>query len=176
MQCLIAVFTPLAVGVLIIDWRSQSLAITHSPLGGCTLGCMFGWDVTRVGRSSGWRFSFSVILSLVPVTSAPRRKRSQLLSGPNENNKQVICRGFFGGWRSVRLDGAHVRWCMQTQAHVCIAVLTGRGSSSLSSVFISDGCTPLRLTPYATQKRLCTINQTSRVYTQNYMHRHSAGS
>lgn len=32
------------------------------------------------------------------------------------------------------------------------ASLTGSGFRSLSSVFISDGCMPLRLTPYATQK------------------------
>lgn len=57
--------------------------------------------------------------------------------------------------------------------HVCIAVLTGSGFSSLSFVFISDGCTPLRLTPYATHRRLCTINQTSQTHTQNYMHWHA---
>ena len=51
--------------------------------------------------------------------------------------------------------------------HVCIAVLTGSGFISLSSVFISDGCTPLRLTPYATHRRPCTKNQTSQIHTQN---------
>lgn len=64
---LIAVFIPLAVGVLINDWRSQPQTITHSPLGGCTLGCVFSCDVARAGRSSGWRCSFSVMLSCGPA-------------------------------------------------------------------------------------------------------------
>lgn len=59
---------------------------------------------------------------------------------------------------SARLLSHH---SVQTHTHVCIAVLTGRGFSSLSSVFISDGCTPLRPTPYATHRRLRAIKQTS---------------
>lgn len=46
------------------------------------------------------------------------------------------------------------------EAHSCIAVFTGRGFGSPSSVFISDGCTPFRPTPYATYRRRCVINQT----------------
>lgn len=53
------------------------------------------------------------------------------------------------------------------------ALLTGSGFSSLSSVFISDGCTPLRLTPYATHRRLCTINQTSQTHTHSKLYSHA---
>lgn len=70
------------------------------------------------------------------------------------------------------LDGAHPSTCIvhTNITHVCIAVLTGSGFISLSSVFISDGCTPLRLTPYATHRRPCTKNQTSQIHTQNGIH------
>lgn len=44
----------------------QQRQFTHLPLGGCTMGCMIGCDVAGVGRSSGWRFSFSVMLFRVP--------------------------------------------------------------------------------------------------------------
>lgn len=78
---LIAVFMPLAVGPLINE-RSRPLhTITHSPLGGCTLG----WDVARVGWSSGWRFSLSVILSRVPENPQPQKKNSLLVSCANKH-------------------------------------------------------------------------------------------
>lgn len=55
--------------------------------------------------------------------------------------------------------------------HVCIAVLTGRGSGSLSSVFISNGCTPLRLTPYATHTRLVHYKpDATNIHTTLYAH------
>lgn len=54
------------------------------------------------------------------------------------------------GW-----DGAHLSTCRPHHANthartVCMAALTGSSFSTLSSVFISDGCMPLKLTPYVT--------------------------
>lgn len=96
------------------------------------------------------------------------KRRTLLLSHPNDNKNTKVSglKSFqrFGyiriGWSSSKHVYAVLRvlpHSIQTYMHVCIAVLTGSGFSSLSSVFISDGCTPLRLTPYATHRRDCVL-------------------
>jgi len=91
-----------------------------------------------------------------PVTVTSKSRRKDRVSGGKRFGHVRV------GWRpSMHMYEAAL--CVQTYVHVCIAALTGSGFSSLSSVFISDGCTPLRLTPYATHRRL-NINQTSRIY------------
>lgn len=73
---------------------------------------MFGWDVTRVGCSSGCRFSVRAMLSRVPERVQQRNIPISLGSTKKQQHVDVKDLIKSSGW-----DGAHLSTCRARHAN-----------------------------------------------------------